>query len=199
MKKTILLFISIIAVNFSYSQISFGVKSGVNIATTKNLIAFPENRLGWYNGVYSRITITRKTFIQPEILYSSKGRRTQNNFNNSKTALRLNYLSIPLMLGYEIDNKTSLLLGPEFGYLTSAHLLFSNKENLNVSNNYPPKYDVGLGVGLNYHLFKRTGFEVRYIYGFNTLYSVDAAGTRYTDIKGGNRVFQIGFNYLIGN
>ena len=29
-----------------YSQVDFGIKSGMNIATTKGLYAFPKNRIG---------------------------------------------------------------------------------------------------------------------------------------------------------
>lgn len=43
-------FFILIFSTFSYSQVTFGVKSGINIATTKDLITFPKNRLGWYGG-----------------------------------------------------------------------------------------------------------------------------------------------------
>ncbi|MGK2863777.1 MAG: porin family protein [Chitinophagaceae bacterium] len=181
------------------SQVSFGVKSGINIATTKDLIAYPKNRVGWYAGAFSKIPIHKKLFLQPEFLYSTKGHKSYNQIGDSKLITRFNYLNVPILLGYKIDHKTSLFFGPELGYLTSAHLLVSDIENLNVSKNYPPKFDVGLAVGLNYKIIKNIGAEVRYNYGFNTLYSIDAVGNRYSENKGGNRVFTIGVNYVFFN
>ena len=135
---------------------SFGVKSGINIATTKDLITFPKNRVGWYVGGFSKIQIYKKFFLQPELLYSTKGYRTVNPNDNSKTVRRLNYLTAPILLGYKIDKKTSLVLGPELGYLLSAHLLFSN-ENFDISKNYPIKFDIGIDVGLSYKMTKNVG------------------------------------------
>ena len=57
--------------SLSYSQVEFGVKSGINIATTKGIITFPKNRLGWYLGGSSYIPIQKKLFLQPELLFSS--------------------------------------------------------------------------------------------------------------------------------
>ncbi len=45
-----------------YSQVSFGVKSGINIATTKDLIAYPKNRVGWYARAFAKIPIHKKYF-----------------------------------------------------------------------------------------------------------------------------------------
>ncbi len=182
-----------------YSQVSFGVKSGINIATTEGLYAYPKNRIGWYAGGFAAIPLYKKFFLQPELLYSSKGDRTLYQAGaDSKSVTRLNFINIPILFGYKIDKKTSVVFGPEFGYLESAQLKYSS-EFMNVSKNYPPKFEVGLDVGINYSITKKIGAEVRYNYGFNTLYSVDAVGNRYGDIKGGNRVFQIGLNYTFSN
>lgn len=180
-----------------YSQVSYGLKSGINIATTRDLIAFPRNRLGWYAGGFATIPMQKNFFLQTELLYSSKGNRSYNQVGPLKIVTRLNYLNAPILLGCKIDQKTSLLFGPEFGYMTSAHIALSNGENFNESESYPAKFDMGISVGLNYKISKDIGIETRYNYGFKTLYSVDAVGNRYSDNKGANRVFQIGVNYKI--
>lgn len=181
-----------------HTQLSFGVKSGVNIATTKDLIAFSKNRVGWNAGVFATIPVSKKFFVQPELLYSTKGHRTKYQPGaDSKSVTRLNYLNLPILLGYKIDKKTCFVLGPELGYLASARLQYSNTESLDVSKNYPPKFDIGLDVGISYRVVKKIGVEVRYSFGLNTLYSVDAIGNRYSDTKGANRVFQIGITYIL--
>ena len=47
MKKILFSFSLTLISYLSYCQISFGVKSGINIATTKDIITFPKNRIGW--------------------------------------------------------------------------------------------------------------------------------------------------------
>lgn len=117
-------------------------------------------------------------------------------FNIPKTILKFNYLNVPILLGYNIDHRTSLVFGLEFGYLTSSHMIYNNNENFNVTKNYLPRFDAGLDIGLNYNVIKNIGIEVRYNYGFKILYYIDGAGVRHTEIKGANRIFQIGVNYM---
>ncbi len=179
----------------SFGQIDIGVKAGANIATTKNLIEFPENRLGWYGGITAIIPFKKKLFVQPELFYSSKGYKSNNQFGSFYSSLRLNYLNAPVLVRYNFDTKTSVLLGPEFGYLLAARLIIGNENNINVLKQYPPRFDISACIGLQHRFTKNAGIEIRYNYGFNTLYSVDAVGNRYTEKKGSNRVFQIGVNY----
>jgi hypothetical protein len=195
-KKCLLIFLFLSGVYSGYSQVSFGAKSGINIATTKGLIANPKNRLGWFAGGFASIPVNKKFFLQPELHYSSKGHRTiHQDGGDSKSVTRLNYLNMPILAGYKIDYKTSFFFGPEIGYLLSAQMKYSSKF-MNVLKNYPPKFDISLAIGVDYTIINNIGIGARYNFGFNTLYSVDAVGNRYSDNKGGNRVFQIGLNYI---
>ena len=197
MKKLLFSFSLLLISYLSYSQVSFGVKSGTNIATTRDLEAFPRNRLGWYAGGLATIPIRKKFFLQTELLYSTKGNRSYNQVGPLKIVTRLNYLNVPILLGYKIDQKTSLLFGTELGYQTSVHIVYSNGDNFNESKSYAPKFDVGLAVGINYKIKRDIGVEVRYNYGFKTFYYIDRSGVSHNETKAGNRVFQIGINYFV--
>jgi hypothetical protein len=182
----------------SYSQITFGLKSGINIATTKGVLEFPKNRIGWYAGGYAMIPLHNNFFLETELLFSSKGQRTNEIIGaQAKSVTRLNYIDIPIMATYKIDRKTFFYLGPEIGYLSFVQLKYYPSEFQDFSKYYPSKFDIALDVGLMYRLFKNIGIEVRYSYGFNTLYEVDAFGNRGIPTNGGNRVFQIGIHYLL--
>jgi hypothetical protein len=61
----------------SFSQVSFGLKSGVNVATTKGYSANPKNKPGWHAGGFVKIAIGEKLFLQQELIYSTKGQRTK--------------------------------------------------------------------------------------------------------------------------
>ena len=171
----------------------------MNIATTKGVIANPKNKIGWYGGGFASFSLRNKFYLQSELLYSSKGERTHFRAGgDSKSSLRLNYINLPILIGYKIDSKTSLLIGPEFGYLITAQLKYYS-DFFDVTKNYPSKYDIGIDVGIKYLITKNVGSEIRYSYGLNTLYYVDELGTRHSERNGANRMFQIGVNYLIKN
>lgn len=195
MKKISLILVSFFISYLSYSQVSFGVKSGINIATTRGMIEYTRLKLGWYGGAFAMIPLDKKIFLQPEILYSSKGTGVRK-YTALRSVTNYNYINVPILFGYNIDHKTSLLLGPEVGYLTSVHEIYEDGDNLNVSKSYAPKFDAGLDIGLNYKILKKAGIEIRYNYGFKILYYIDGAGRHVTEFKAGNRVFQIGLNYL---
>ena len=195
--KIFLFSFSLLLIGYTcYSQVGFGVKSGINIGTTKDINSDPKNRLGWYAGGLANIPMYKKIFLQPEFLFSVKGYRYIGNLNETaKTALRLNYLTTPILLGYKIDTKTSLFFGPEIGYLLSAYSVWPNKERFNVSDRFPVKLDFGLDIGLNYKVLNKVGLEIRYNYGFKNMYRTDAVGVRFGERLAGNRVFQIGGFY----
>jgi hypothetical protein len=196
MKQFSLLLLLFSLSTISYSQVALGVKSGINIATVKDLSTFPKNRIGWYGGAFARIPIKRKFFFQPEILFSSKGYKFNDLADGEKVSVRLNYVTLPIFLGYKIDHKTKVLLGAEGGYLVKASL---DQGKFDISNTFPQKFDVAMAIGLEYDLIKQLGIEIRYNYGFKTFYQTDAVGNRGSESLAGNRVFQMGFFYRLLN
>ncbi|MBI1781425.1 MAG: PorT family protein [Sphingobacteriales bacterium] len=196
MEKICLLFVSFIFATATFGQANISIKAGVNVATTKNLIAFPKNRAGWYGGLTVNVPVHKKLSFQPELLYSSKGNGINQIIGGGKSE-RLNYLNMSVLFNYSFDKKTSVVFGPEFGYLLSDILVLTGGgTTINGYSRFPPKFDIATSIGLQYKIIKNICIETRYNYGFNTLYHVDAVGNRYSEIKGANRVFQIGLKYL---
>ncbi|CAN5721762.1 hypothetical protein BH11BAC3_BH11BAC3_38780 [soil metagenome] len=178
------------------SQVSYGIKSGINIASTKDLISFPKNKLGWYAGGLAKISLNKILFLEPELLYSSKGTGASKQVGPLKIVTRFNYLNAPILVGYKIHKTTSILFGPEFGYLIAARTIYGSSGSFNTSKNYPYKFDFGLALGLDFNILPNTIVEFRYDYGFKTLYYVDDYGVRNGQNRGANWVFQIGINYI---
>lgn len=190
--KRVILFILIISLsNKTYAQQNFGLRAGINVASTKDVIAYPENKIGWFAGAYFEQFLTKKFFLHLEAIYSSKGHKTNNNMGGRFMVHRFNYLSLPILFGYKIDRKTNFFVGPEVSYrLNVSYILGDTK--FDESKYYPAKIDAGISVGLNYKVYKNVGIDIRYTYGFNTIYYVKDDGSRFNDIKGANRIFQIG-------
>lgn len=196
MRKIIFTISFLVLAYFGYSQVSFGLKSGTNIATVKDINRDPKNRVGWYGGAFLTTPIYKKIFFQPELLFSAKGYSDYGTPNvTKKTAVRLNYITAPLLFRYKIDHKTSLFLGPEFGYLLSVYQKTPFNQTYNLYYNFPVKLDIEMAVGLNYKILTNAGIEIRYTYGFKNIYTRDNAGVRFGDLLAGNRVFQLGAFY----
>jgi hypothetical protein len=188
---------SLISVNNCYSQISYGIKSGINIATIDNLIEFQKNRVGWYVGTFVTLDLSKKWVLEADLLYSSKGTSASKQVGPLEITSRFNYVNVPVLLGYKLHTRSSILIGPELGYLTSVRTFYGKSGNFNTSKNYPSKFDIGLATGLHISIITKLGVEFRYVYGFKTLYYVDDYGVRHSSSKGANRVFQFGVSYKI--
>lgn len=182
--------------HFATAQVSVGLKSGINLATTKDLVAFPLKRVGWYAGGLATIPICHNFFFQPELLLSSKGYRAKDFADGDVVAFRLNYINTPILIGYKIDTKTRLLAGAELGYLIKAiNYAYGSAESF--TSRFPHKFDVGFALGADYGINQTIGIEIRYVYGLSHLHIADAAGNQHGNNGASNQVFQVGLDFLI--
>ena len=195
MKKALSIILFVFMCGVTRAQVQLGVRAGANIATTKNLTAFPENRLGWYGGLKANIPLSTNFFLMPELIYSSKGYSTDNQGVTERFRYKINYLNLPVMLGYSFDSRSSILFGAEIGYFLNARGK-SRNYNYDATKNFAPDFDASIGIGLEHAISRRIGVEARYNYGFRTLYKIDGAGVPHKEFKGGHRVFQTGIYYF---
>lgn len=199
MKKiSLCLFVFIFSLTHSFSQVNFGIKAGLNIANAKN-INFGDNkvRLGFNVGILAEVEISKKFIVRPEFLYSIKGFKFPATAINGGGTLSLNYISVPLLAGFRLNNDFTLFLGPEFNFLTNVNSKFDGSDH-DVSN-YFRKFDLAIDLGAAYNLKSGLGIELRYSYGFKDLADViftDQAGNEIGKGKeGSNRVLQLGLFY----
>src|SRR4051812_35089361 len=89
--------------SFSFAQVTVDAKSGLNISNINKYGNDPRERVAWYCGASARINIYKKFFFQPELLYSSKG-NVYTSLINHTSATRLNYITAPLLLGFQATN-----------------------------------------------------------------------------------------------
>ncbi|MBI2730754.1 MAG: PorT family protein [Sphingobacteriales bacterium] len=199
MKKTVLyLLFFLFSLTKIYSQINFGIKTGLNISNAKSINSDNNKaRLGFNGGVLSEIEFSKKFILRPELLYSVKGCKFPATAVNTAGTLSLNYFSVPILGGYHLNNDFTILLGPEFNFLTKANSKFDNSDH-DVSSNFR-KFDVAIDLGATYNLKSGLGVELRYSYGFKDLVDViytDQMGNVTGQGKeGSNRVLQIGLFY----
>lgn len=84
-------------------------------------------KAGFHTGVFANIPVSYKFSIQPELLFSQLGSKSDYNYRTSSGNYRitqhydystiLNYLSLPVMVQYNILPQLYVEAAPEFGYL----------------------------------------------------------------------------------
>jgi hypothetical protein len=125
--KTSLLLLACIALaQVSMAQFHLGIKGGVNLTKIQGKAFRDEFRYGYHLGGFAEIGLGGRLSIQPEVLFNQVQTRVDSSFKNvyqdatsfsNYKDVKLNYLSIPLMLNYKLGSLITLQAGPQFGVL----------------------------------------------------------------------------------
>lgn len=128
MKRLVLAIAAVFAFTAaSYSQGGFrlGVKLGTNLNKIEGQSFNDGFDLSYHVGGFAEIDFNKKWGIQPEVLWSQTTSR-RSNFNTLYSSVanpsgsekfKLDYLSIPLLLRYNVGSILSLNAGPQFSVL----------------------------------------------------------------------------------
>jgi hypothetical protein len=160
----VLLFIS----SSVFSQgLTFGIKGGANLGKISGHSFKDEFTLGYHVGAFATIG-GKKWAIQPEVLLNQVNTDTATSFSDitglhNVGKIQLHYLSIPIMVNYNISNILSLQFGPQFGILMdkSKNLVQNGKDAFKSGN-----FSLAGGLQLNLLKFRVYG---RYIGGLTNL------------------------------
>jgi hypothetical protein len=192
----------VIAVAFSaaFSQgVSGGIRAGMNVANLSSSVgsvpqgvsvttADTNTKVGFQFGAYLKIMTSEKFGIQPELIYSQMGASAPTGQTGS---LNLNYLSIPVLLRFNVTKNFSLQAGPQLGVLLAASQ--SNGSTTIDTKDATNATDLGgaFGFGLDFGKFN---VGARYYLGFSNLIKDLPAGF---DIKQKTNAFQLVLGYQL--
>jgi hypothetical protein len=108
----------------SFSQsFDIGIKGGVSINKITGKTFKDEFTYGYHLGGFVTVPLGKKFGIQPEVLFNQVSADTSSQFSsvypsfNKIKNVKLNYLSIPILLNYNVANILTLQAGPQFGIL----------------------------------------------------------------------------------
>ena len=182
------------------SEVKFGAKGGINLANIVGDDAGDANMFVGFNaGFFVEIPVTDKLTIQPEILYSAQGSKSEGPLNiegdiyDVKATLKMNYINVPVMFKYQIADKFSLEAGPYVGFLVSAKVKAEVSGFGSATEDAKDLFkstDFGLGLGMNYEFSDVIFANARYQAGLTEIGDSEAGGN---NIK--NSVFQIGLGF----
>jgi len=170
---TTALFIS--CLSFTNAQsIHAGLKVGSNINKISGQSFKDEFTYGYHAGAFLQIGLGSKWTIQPEILYNQVNTDTTNRFSelyklsvNKISNIKLSYLSIPVLLNYNLGSNFALQAGPQFGIL-----LDQNRDLLQNGKDAFSKGDFSMLAGVQIKLSSLRIYG-RYVIGLNNLNDID--------------------------
>ena len=111
------LWIAVIAIGIAGTvnaqDVKLGAKIGMNVSSVNEKGSNSlDSKTGWVLGATAEVSLTEKFSLQPELLFSQQGGRSEGNFT-----LDLNYITLPVMAKYYIAKGFSLEAGPQFSFL----------------------------------------------------------------------------------
>lgn len=173
MKKLFLVVaVVLVAAISANSQVKFGPKVGLNFSTMSMKMggesAETKMLVGYSLGVTFKADLGTNLFLQPSILYSSKGSKYDANDDFKITA---NYVELPVNFGYKLNlggSNVLLLAGPYFAYGVGGTAKLGNEEadiewgSDEESDDFKP-FDMGLNIGAG---FEVNNFQIAAQYGF---------------------------------
>jgi hypothetical protein len=108
----------------SFSQkFAIGIKGGASINKITGKTFKDEFTYGYHLGGFVTIPLSKEFGIQPEVLFNQVSADTSSQFSsvypsfNKIKNIKLNYLSIPILLNYNVAKVLTLQAGPQFGIL----------------------------------------------------------------------------------
>lgn len=175
----------------------FGIKGGVNMSNLYSGNVDDKNATYGFNaGFYAAFPISDNIFIQPEILYTTKGAELEYNnaFVSGVGKFRLNYIEVPLLVKFKLTQNFNIHVGGYASYLvdgkvtneSSAGNAFDFEEKISADDFN--RFDAGLSAGVGVD-FDPLSIGLRYNYGLTTVGKERSfAGTSYTfpDAKNSN-------------
>lgn len=195
------------------AQMRFGVKAGLNFSNVSMKLGGEKvddlkMRFGGQFGVLAQFELTENVALQPEVMYSTMG--TKSEEFGVTTTTKLNYLQIPINVMYKFGSgsaKPYITAGPYLGYAINGKTEFDydlgdiNFKQISIPVNevdiefgdeegQMKRLDFGIGIGAGIEL-KHFQFGVNYSLG---LANIMGAGD--SDNSAKNRLFSVSAAFL---
>jgi len=177
MKTKLLLFSAAILFSLAgTAQFHIGAKAGANVIKVDGQSFKDQFRYGYHLGGFMEIKLSKKLEFQPEVLFNQYSTRLDSNYKNiyenvfnpsAGNNIKLNYLSIPLILDYKLANFLRLQVGPQVGVLIDQ-----NRSLLQNGGDAFKRGDFSMLGGAELQL---AGFRVtgRYMVGLSNINDID--------------------------
>jgi hypothetical protein len=194
MKKIVLLAVMLaMSASAAFSQVSFGVKGGLNLANATNNNGETDMKPSFYVGGLMEYRISDFFGISPELLYSRQGAKSEQDGVTAK--IRLNYINLPVLAKIYVAEGLSFDLGPQVGFLIDSDIwakagdqtVTVDLPSSEFNTPAPNTLDVSFAMGLTYN-FNKCFVQGRYNLGLTTVFEEDEMNAKHS-------VIQVGVGY----
>jgi len=118
--------------NSDKQRAHIGIKAGANLSNVIQDVN--ENttngaKAGFVGGLFVELPIVTGFSIQPEVLFSQKGYKSEGNFLGTAYEYKLtsNFIDVPLLAKFKPSENFGIVIGPQFSFLTSTKTNFTVK------------------------------------------------------------------------
>jgi hypothetical protein len=175
--KLAIVVIALLATQAVSAQFRIGPKAGTNIVKVDGVSFKDQFRYGYHIGGFAEIVITKdkKLSIQPEVLFNQYSTSLDSSFksvyeniiNSNQSSVKLNYLSIPILINYKLLGPIYLQAGPAFSILMDQ-----NRNFLQNGGDAFKKGDLSMIGGAQVRISKFY-FTGRYVVGLANINDID--------------------------
>lgn len=163
----------------------FGIQAGLNYSSiVGDLTEGIKFRFSGHGGVVMESEFNRKFAVQTAVLYSSQGFQFSSDLqalenggntfdeNDFRTNVQLNYLTVPVLGKFALNDRIALEFGPQFGFLLNQVSKIKNldqrddtipENRMTTSGNF--QLDYGLIAGLGLQITDTIAIEPRFYIG----------------------------------
>ena len=206
----VFILLNIIPKEIIAQEAHFGVKGGLNYSSiVGDLTNGMKFRLSGHGGVYLEVDFSNKFSLRPELLYSSQGFQFSTDLNaienqgggdqnDYRTNVQLNFLTVPILGKFEMNDKYWLEFGPQFGFLLNQVTKNKNLDELDGANATSKskisgdfQLDYGAAVGVGFVLSDQLSVAPRFYIGLRN--RLNGLGD---NIQNYNASIQLSVNYL---
>jgi len=176
MKKLLIIFLILFAIQESFGQFTFGPKVGY--ATSKLSTDFDSIKESvkhnFQIGAFARFG--KKFYLQPELIYATSGGTLKNESTGAQEEISRKNICIPLLVGFKLINAKVINLRVMAGPVVNYDIGTKIESNEYVINQMDPddlkKASLGLdmGAGVDVLIFS---LDLRYELGLNNIYNGD--------------------------
>lgn len=195
--KKLFLSLGVVAGTFAFAQ-SFGIKGGMNVSSISKDVNLSDtkSKIGFNAGAFVNVPIAEGFSIQPEVLYNDLGSKTEVLGTKTEYSTNLGYVSVPVMVQYNVTPELYLEAGPEFSFLVNSNnklksdIGLLNNRTFDLKKDNLNTFNFGVGIGAGYYFTPNVGITARYTAGVT---NIGKEKSLLSESK--NNVFQVGLAY----
>lgn len=155
----------LIHLNTAAQKLNYGIVAGVDMVQLAPIgndhpHLFDRPRASFNINAHLGYEYNKNWGLTVEPGFMSKGGSIQND----ETKLKLNYLQMPILADYYLNDRISISFGPELAYLLSSQIKIDGN-SIDAQKVYDQKFELSGVVGLNFELESNIDLGVRYSHG----------------------------------